>query len=254
MKRVGVALSVTTAVCLTACGGGGSAAPQAGGGTTTTRSEASAAPTSSASSSSKVQNNKVGVDAYVGVALTAAELPTGYVPQQLTAHQDLEALNTTLKNETVTPSPGCETLGPLTAESADTGMLAAFSNPTSQEVIAEFLAPAGTPSLADIASAAAGCKSYTVSDHANGVQKTGSITVIDTPKVTADKTLGLSTTTMTTTPGRPSVTTVQTDYLAETKGTLVTINTKGGPSGAPVPAPTVADVFAKAVQKVDAGR
>jgi len=65
--------------------------------------------------------------------------------------------------------------------------------------------------------------------------------------VTAENTLGLKTTTVTTTAGGPPITTVQTDYLAETKGTLVTTNTKGGPTFKPIDPTVVAAAFTKAV-------
>jgi hypothetical protein len=119
--------------------------------------------------------------------------------------------------------------------------------PRPRETIAEFVAPAGNPSLAAIASDASGCKQYTVADPSKGVHQTGAIQVVPTPAVPAENTLGLKTTTVTTTAGGPPVTTVQTDYLAETKGTLVTINTKGGPTGNPIDPTVVAAAFTKAV-------
>jgi len=139
----------------------------------------------------------------------------------------------------------------LTADTAKTGLLTVFVNATTRETIAEFVAPAGNPSLAAIASDAAGCGQYTVADPAKGVRETGAIQMVPTPPVTAEKTLGLKTTTVTTTAGEPPVTTVQIDYLAETRGTLVTINTKGGPTGAPIAPAVVATAFTKAVNNVN---
>jgi len=122
-----------------------------------------------------------------------------------------------------------------------------FVNATTRETIAEFVAPAGNPSLAAIASDTSGCTQYTVADPSKGVHQTGTIQVVPTPAVAAEKTLGLKTTTVTTTAGGPPITTVQTDYLAETKGTLVTMNTKGGPTGNPIDPTVVAAAFTKAV-------
>lgn len=236
----GVVMTVMCAglLCAAGCGGGGSAT----GGATST-------PAPSTSSAIPPQ---VGSGAYAASALTSADLPAGFVPKQLTAQQDFDGLTRALGQQTVTPSPACETLGPLTADTAKTGLLTTFVNSTTQEVIAEFVAPAGSPTLDAISSQAAGCARYAVSDPDKGIQLSGAITVVPTPEVTADATLGLSTTVVTTTAGGPPVTTVQTDYLAETRGTLVTINTKGGPSGAPIDAAVVARAFTTAVANVDA--
>lgn len=86
------------------------------------------------------------------------------------------------------------------------------------------------------------------------MQLTGRIEVIDVPHVAADQTLGLRTTTTTTVAGSPPVTVVQTNYIAETKATLVSLNAKGGPSGAPLDPATSAAAFTTAVQKANANR
>ncbi len=242
MRRVLVPGGCVGVLLLAGCGGcGGSAA------TAPTKTTAAAGTTSAAPSATGTVIDHVGGSVYASSALTPADLPAGYAVQRVSAEQDFAALNSKLAQVTVTPSPKCSTLGPLTADTAKTGLLTVFVNATSRETIAEFVAPAGNPSLAAIASDASGCAQYTVADPSKGVRETGTIQVVPTPAVPAEKTPGLKTTTVTTTAGGPPVTTVQTDYLAETKGTLVTIDTKGGPTGSPIDPTVVAAAFTKAV-------
>ncbi|MDQ2849759.1 MAG: hypothetical protein M3Y49_03330, partial [Actinomycetota bacterium] len=253
MRRVLIPVGCVGVLFLAGCGGGsaapppvtspGSVPPSAPAPTTT----AAAGASSTAPSATGTVTDQVGGSAYASSALTPADLPAGYAVQRVTAAQDFAGLTSELAQVTVTPSPKCLTLGPLTADTAKTGLLTVFVNATTRETIAEFVAPAGNPSLAAIASDASGCTQYTVADPSKGVHQSGAIQVVPTPAVAADKTLGLKTTTVTTTAGGPPVTTVQTDYLAETKGTLVTINTKGGPTGNPIDPTVVAAAFTKAV-------
>lgn len=255
MRRVLVAVGCVGVLFLAGCGGGGGSAvppvsspgsvPSSAPAPATTT--AAAGTTSTAPSATGTVTDQVGGSAYASSALTPADLPAGYAVQRVSAEQDFAGLNSELAQVTVTPSPKCLTLGPLTADTAKTGLLTVFVNATTRETIAEFVAPAWNPSLAAIASDASGCKQYTVADPSKGVHQTGAIQVVPTPAVAAENTLGLKTTTVTTTAGGPPVTTVQTDYLAETKGTLVTINTKGGPTGNPIDPTVVAAAFTKAV-------
>jgi len=132
--------------------------------------------------------------------------------------------------------------------------LAAFGKAATQEAIAEFLAPAAAVSLPDLKATALRCASLSLSAPQKGVQLTGRIEVIDVPHVAADQTLGLRTTTITTVAGSPPVTVVQTNYIAETKAILVSLNAKGGPSGAPLDPAASAAAFTTAVQKANANR
>jgi len=191
----------------------------------------------------------VGGEAYQAVALTAGEVPAGYTAQKVTAAQALAVQQNVLQGATVNP-PGCGTVDPITAQSAKSGLVTTFVMLSTQQALTEFLAPAGAPALDALAAAAAGCRSVTITIPAKGVTITGSVEVIPAPPVAANKTLGLRTSTSTVVAGGPPVTVVQTNYLAETKGTLVSVDARGGPSGAPLDPAVVTEVFTKAVQKV----
>ncbi len=255
LRSVRLHRGLTALGCLAALGAAGCGGSTAGTAVpvSTTPSSTTSSPPASSSSAAPTEVDSVGGDAFRPLALTQTDLPTGFAEQKVTVAQALAAQQNALQGATVTP-PGCGTVAPVNEQSAKNGLATAFAMSATQEVISEFLAPAGTPSLAALQATAAGCGSVTITVPAKGLNITGSVEIVPAPAVSADKTLGLRTTTTTVVAGSPPVKIVQINYLAEAKGTLVSINSKGGPSGKPVEPAVVDGVFAKAVQKVVAGR
>lgn len=72
--------------------------------------------------------------------------------------------------------------------------------------------------------------------------------------VTAYRTLGLQTTTISTVAGRAPVTKISNTYLAETRGTLISVSANGAPGGQPADPTQVAARFGHAVDKVNTPR
>ncbi len=254
MRRGLLVIGCVGVLGVVGCSSQSSGTPQAvstsppGAAVSTSTTTASATP-----SPSGPRLDQVGGEAYAPLALTVQDVPAGYTALKGTAEQAEEQAQSGVQNSTVTP-PGCGTVSPISPNSAKGGLLAAFGKAATQEAIAEFLAPAAAVSLPDLKATALRCASLSLSAPQKGVQLTGRIEVIDVPHVAADQTLGLRTTTITTVAGSPPVTVVQTNYIAETKATLVSLNAKGGPSGAPLDPATSAAAFTTAVQKANANR
>lgn len=241
--RYGLSVIGCAVLCfVAACGSG--ATPSAGGG-------GNGMPTTVPSNSAGAPLTTVKGDSYASEVLNVGELPAGYQPDKgSTAQSALSEQQSILKSRTVTP-PQCGAVSPITDESAKTGLFTAFTMAATQETIGEFLAPAGSPTLRDLQSTAATCASVTATDPAKGLKLTGGVAIVEAPQVSADRTLGLRTTAIATAAGSRPVTTITISYLAESKGTLISINAKGGPSGNPVDPAIIADEFTQAVQKVN---
>jgi len=222
-------------VCVSACGGGGSEAMT---------SQSSPTPTSPTVAA-------LGGGHYAGVAVTAADVPSGFVEDSLTSAVDsYNQVQATLQSRQFAP-PQCGTVSAVTAASAPLGFEVSFSRNSTKESLGEFLAPAGNPSLTDLQSVAESCGTVTASDPAKSLQLGGGVVVVPAPHVAADRTLGLQTTTIAAVTGKPAVTTVSTTYLAETNGTLLSVSAKGGTGGQPVDPVLVTVLFTRAVDRVN---
>lgn len=216
---------------------------------TTSSAGASAATGSSASGSTQPSNEGGGLEAS---ALTLDDLPGEFEKQDITARDALEQVTEAAQNATVTP-PDCAAVSPITEGNVEDGFSVTFGVPATQQAFTEFLAPAGSPTITELRDQAQRCASATLEVPERGVKVLASIEIVDVPAVTAQATLGLQSTIVTTTAGSPEVTVRQTAYFAEAGDTLVSLTALGGPSGEPVDPGLVGATFTTAVDRVTAG-
>jgi len=150
--------------------------------------------------------NGNGVGTYAGVAVTAADVPSGFVADPPTSAVDsYNQVQATLQSRQFAP-PQCGTVSAVTAASAPLGLEVSFYRNSTKESLGKFLAPAGNPRLTDLQSVAESCGTVTASDPAKSLQLGGGVVVVPAPHVAADRTLGLQTTTIATVTGKPAVT------------------------------------------------
>lgn len=238
---------------LAATASGCSSAAQTGTPTTATsdtgQPEASDPTTSG---SSEPTSGGSGSGDFEASALTLEDLPGEFEKQDVTAQEALEQQTESAQSATVTPSD-CATVSPITDGNVEDGYLVTFAVPATQQALTEFLAPAGSPTITELREQAERCASATLEVPERGVKVLATIEIVDVPAVTAQATLGLRSTIITTTAGSPEITIRQTAYLAEANNTLISLSAIGGPSGEPVDPALVGATFTTAVNKVNAG-
>lgn len=254
VTHFGIAATVSVASALAGCSSAPptSAAPTTSAAATSSSATGTSTPSSSVVTSSSGPGDQVDGDAYESKLLTANDIPPAYTKKRASAQDAYQELQQTAQNAQVTP-PGCAGVSALTPQTVAAGRLAAFQDSATRELIVEFLAPAGSPSLDDLRAQATTCATANLEVPEKGISTTATIAMSSTPPVAADATLGLTSTVITTTAGSPAITVRQTVYFAEVKGILVSLTASGGPSGDPVDQAVVGATFTKAVDRVNAG-